>query len=149
MKNARQKGLDYCREVKKILEGIGHPKVDGPFYGVAFFNNRMSPIHRDVMGHYDLLSFDGKILIGHQVSTDAHKAEKIKDLQGAGLPGWVWCRFSNPDQGTGFQVYVVNGQKVIEAEMTYGLWRKPRKPKLKFISESAPVSVEVWERLGS
>jgi hypothetical protein len=125
MKSARQKGLEFCREVRKILEGIGH-KVDGPFYGVAFFENRMNPIHRDLMGVYDLLSFDGEGLIGHQVSTDANKKEKINNFKVANVPGWVWCRFSNDEQGTGYQVYIVKGQEVIESEMTYGLWRKPK-----------------------
>jgi hypothetical protein len=125
MKSAREKGLEFCREVRKILEGIGH-KVDGPFYGIAFYDNRMNPIHRDVMGVYDLLSFDGEKLIGHQVSTIENKSEKIKHLQKEKLPGWVWCRFHNEDQGTGFRVFVVNGEIVIEQEMVYGLWRKPK-----------------------
>jgi len=124
--SSRSKGLNYSREVRKILEGIGH-KVDGPFYGVAFYGGKMNPIHRDAMGVYDLLSFDGKELIGHQVSTDGHRGEKIKNLQAAKLPGWVWSRFSNEDQGTGYQVFVVNGEEVTESQVTYGLWKKPRR----------------------
>lgn len=126
MTSSREKGLDYSREVKKILEGIGH-KVDGPFYGIAFYNGKMNSIHRDVMGVYDLLSFDGSQLIGHQVSSDRHKSEKIKAFQRARVPGWVWCRFSNDDHGTGYQVYIVDGERVIEAKMVYGLWKKPKK----------------------
>jgi len=125
MKSARQKGLDFSREVKKILEGMGH-KVDGPFYGVAFFNDAMRPIHRDCFGCFDLLSFNGQVFIGHQVSTIENKSVKIKHLQNEKLPGWVWCRFHNEDQGTGYQVYVVDGETVTEQEMVYGLWRKPK-----------------------
>lgn len=124
MKSARAKGLDFCREVKGILKGIGH-RVEGPGYGVAFFNKRQNPIHRDYWGVFDLMSFDGLSFIGHQVSTSENKSVKIKNLQSAGLPGWVWCRFRDDDSGqVGYQVYVVTLHDVTECEMIYGIRRK-------------------------
>ncbi len=44
--NARAKGLQRVREVRKMLEGMGH-LVEGPGYSVAFYQGRMNPIHRD------------------------------------------------------------------------------------------------------
>jgi hypothetical protein len=111
--------------VKRILQGIGH-QCDGPFFVPVFYNESVNSVHRDIFGCYDLISFlEGK-LIGHQVSTELHRGEKIKKLQEAGLPGWVWARFNNEDEGVGYEVYIVNGQEVIEAEMVYGLWKKPK-----------------------
>ena len=131
MKNTRQKGLSFCREVHKILEGIGH-QVDGPFYGVAFYDNSMRPIHRDIFGIYDLISFYEGKLIGHQVSTEANKSTKIKEIQKTNFPCWIWSRFHNEDQGTGFEVTIIIGGGIIieEKEMIYGLWRRPKVTKI-------------------
>jgi hypothetical protein len=124
---SRQKGLILVREVRKILEGMGE-KVEGPGYGVAFFNDRMNPIHKDFFGVFDLMSFrpNCKKFTGHQVSTEHNKSTKIKALQDAKLPGWVWCRFSDEDRGAGFEVYFVDGENVTQAEMTYGIRRNPK-----------------------
>ena len=92
--NARSKGLAFTREVRKILEGIGH-QVEGPGYGVAFFNGQMRPVHRDYWGVFDLLSYFEGHYFCHQVSTPANKAVKIKAIIAKALPGWVWCRISN------------------------------------------------------
>ena len=122
-KSARSKGLDYVREVRKILEGIGHT-VEGPGYGLAYYGGKMNPIHRDFFGCFDLMSFDGKYYLGHQVSTEINKSTKIKTIQEAKLPGWVWCRFSDEDKGTGYEVWKVNGDEITESEMTYGIRRR-------------------------
>jgi len=121
-KSARSKGLDYVREVKKILEGIGHT-VQGTMFKTVFFNGHLSPVHSDFFGVFDLISFDGKIFIGHQVSTEVNKSTKIKAIQEAHLPGWVWCRFSDEERGAGYEVWMVNGEEVTESEMTYGIRR--------------------------
>jgi len=128
-KSNRAKGLDNVREVRKILEGIGHI-VEGPGYGVAYYNARMNPIHKDFFGCFDLMSFDG-FYHGHQVSTKENKSTKIKVLQEAKLPGWVWCRFTDDDGKVGYQVYIVDGAKVIEAEMVYGIRRRSYVKKLR------------------
>lgn len=121
---SRQKGLVLVREVRKILEGMGEI-VEGPGYGVAFFNDRMNPIHKDFFGVFDLMSFSPKEkeFTGHQVSTEHNKSTKIKALQEAKLPGWVWCRFSDEERGAGYEVYMVIGEKVIQHELTYGIRR--------------------------
>ncbi len=124
-KSNRAKGLGFVREVRKILEGIGHT-VEGPGYGVAFYNHRMNPIHRDYWGIFDLMSYDGSQFIGHQVSTEAHKSEKIKAIQKSNLPGWVWCRYSEFGS-VGYKVYEV-GIIVTEHEMSYGIRRKIKNP---------------------
>jgi hypothetical protein len=41
--NNRAKGLIFCREVKKILEAIGH-QVEGPGYTTAFFGGKTNAI---------------------------------------------------------------------------------------------------------
>ncbi len=125
-KSARAKGLDYVREGKRILEGLNHT-VEGPGYGVAYYNNRMNPIHRDYFGCFDLISFHDGIYYGHQFTTLTNKSAKIKAIQKAQLTGWVWCRFNDDDDGrgkVGYQVYIVNGEKVIESEMVYGIRRR-------------------------
>ncbi len=120
--NTRAKGLQNVREVKKILEGLGH-KTEGPGYKTVFFNGRLSPVHSDFFGVFDLISFDGKSYLGHQVSTEANKTTKIREVKGSKLPGWVWCRFSDEERGAGYEVWMVNGDEVIESEMTYGIRR--------------------------
>jgi len=92
--NAREKGLSFCREVRKILEGIGH-QVEGPGYGCAFYGGRMAPVHRDYFGCFDLVSFFEGSYFFHQISTPSNKSTKVKALTAKGLPGWVWCRVSN------------------------------------------------------
>ena len=121
-KSARDKGLDYVREVRKILEGLGHT-VEGPGYGVAYYNAKMNPVHKDFFGIFDLMSYDGKSYLGHQVSTEANKSTKIKAIQGAKLPGWVWCRFTDDDGFVGYKVYEV-GLVITEHEMVYGIHRR-------------------------
>ncbi len=122
-KSSRAKGLDYVREVKRILEGLDHI-VEGPGYGVAYFNKRMNPIHRDYWGVFDLMSFCDEKYYGHQVSTAQNKSTKIKALQEAKLPGWVWCRFTDEEGSVGYQVYVVEKDQVVEMEMVYGIRRR-------------------------
>jgi len=124
MKSNRQKGLDYVREGKKILEGLEHI-VSDPGYGGAYFNGRMNLVHKDIFGCFDLMSFCKGIYYGHQFSTIENKSTKIKLLQEKGLPGWVWCRFTDEDDGkVGYQVYIVDGDEVTESEMVYGIRRR-------------------------
>lgn len=124
MKSAREKGLDFVREGRKILEGIGHI-VEGPGYGLAYYKNRMNPIHKDFFGCFDLMSYCDSLYYGHQFTVKEHKSEKIKLLQEKKLPGWVWCRFTDEDDGkVGYQVYIVNGDEVTESEMVYGIRRR-------------------------
>ena len=125
-KSTRAKGLDFVREVRKILEGMGHT-VEGPGYGVAYYNAKMNPVHKDFFRVFDLISFDGKSYIGHQVSTEANKSTKIKAIQEANLPGWVWCRFTDDDGFVGYAVYEIMGSTITEHEMVYGIRRKIKK----------------------
>ncbi len=121
-KSTRSKGLGFTHEVKRILEGMQH-NVDGPFYKSAFFNGKINAVHFDIFGCFDLISYDGLQFIGHQVSTEANKSAKIKAIQEANLPGWVWTRYSE-DGTVGYKVYEIMGETITEHEMTYGIRRK-------------------------
>jgi len=117
-KNTRKKGLEWVREVRKLLEAMNHV-VEGPGYGVAFFNNRMSPIHRDYFSVFDLISFDGNSFIGHQVSDLSHKAEKVRAIQAKKMKGWIWSRFAE-GRRCGYRLFFVDPEKVEEGEI---IWR--------------------------
>jgi hypothetical protein len=117
MPNPRQKGLSFCREVKKILEAMGH-ETEGPGYSTAFFGGALHLIHSDYFGLFDLISFfEGKYFF-HQVSTIGHKSEKIKAIQKKGMNGWVWLRVNEENQ-VGFDVFEVYPDTIIEKEMRY------------------------------
>ncbi len=115
--NNRQKGLGWVREVRKILEGMGHI-VEGPGYGVAFYQGSMKPVHRDYFGCFDLISFDTEKheMIGHQVSDLPHKAAKVKAIQKAELAGWVWCRLDNRLE---YRVFIVGTGYCEEAQVRF------------------------------
>ncbi len=89
--NARAKGLAWCREVKEILISRGY-RVDGPFYGAAFFGGKMVTIHRDIFGCMDLISYKDGQMLGHQVTDSANKSVHAKKMITAGVDGWLWCR---------------------------------------------------------
>jgi len=89
--NAREKGLARVREVRKIIEGLGH-RVEGPGYSIAFFNGRMNPIHKDYFGVADLISYHENQFILHQVTDLTNKAKHTRLIQEACLPVWIWCR---------------------------------------------------------
>ncbi len=114
--NARQKGLSYCREVRKIIEALGHT-VEGPGYATAFFNGRMSPIHRDYFGLWDLISYYQGQYLFHQVSTLSNKSSKIKAITGKQMPGWIWCRVDHP---VGYRIFKVDqAGNVVETGMQF------------------------------
>jgi hypothetical protein len=115
--SARSKGLDFVREVKKILQAIGH-ETEGPGYGVAYYNSQMRPVHRDYWGCFDLLSaFKGNIFC-HQITTLDNKARKVKAIQAKGIPGWVWARVSNGK--VFYRIFIVKpGQPIEEAEVRW------------------------------
>ncbi len=109
--NNRSKGLIFCREVKKILEGIGHI-VEGPGYGVAFNSGRMAQVHREYFGLFDILYyFEGQIYC-HQISTPTNKATKVKAIQAKKMHGWVWSRISNGR--VFYRVFIVKSTGEIE-----------------------------------
>jgi hypothetical protein len=111
MPNNRTKGLIFCREVKKILEGIGH-QVEGPGYTTAFFGGKTNAIHRDYFSIFDLISFFEGGYFFHQVSDLGHKSEKIKAIQAKGMPGWVWSRVSNGR--VFYRVFIIKSSGEIE-----------------------------------
>jgi len=111
--NARAKGLQRVREVKKLLEGIGHC-VEGPGYSVAFYQNRMNPIHRDYFGIADLISYHEGIFILHQVTDLHNKASHIKAIQESLLPCWLWCRIQG---ALDYRIFFVSAGKVEEGKV--------------------------------
>ena len=101
--NAREKGLSYVRQVKKILAEKGY-KTEGPGYGVAFLDGTMRPIHRDYFGAFDLIAYRNGIFHGHQVSTLANKADKYKTFRQLGFPGFIWAKVPRH----GFRVFWID-----------------------------------------
>ena len=91
--NNRQKGLQYVREVKKILEREGFI-IDGPFYRPIFIHGKSSAVHSDLFGVFDLVAFfpANKMFSFHQVSLDERRAEKIKAILNMGMFGFFWGR---------------------------------------------------------
>ena len=117
--NNRAKGLSYCREVRKILEGMNYI-VEGPGYKPLWTGKGMSAVHSDFFGVFDLISFNTSSpegFIFHQVSDISHKSEKIKAIQSNNMPGWVWCRV--PSRPVSYRVFIVNGDVIEEAEMKF------------------------------
>jgi hypothetical protein len=109
--NNRAKGLAFCREVRKILEALGH-QVEGPGYGIAFYGGRMAPVHRDYFGVFDLVSiFEGQTY-WHQISTPSNKAVKVKAIIAKSLSGWVWARASNGK--IFYRVFIVKTSGAVE-----------------------------------
>ncbi len=101
--NNRAKGLQYVREVKKILIGRGY-KVEGPGYATAFFKGRCCPVHRDYFSVFDLMSHNHFGFSGHQVSTLDNKAVKVKALRESKIPGFVWGRIGKNN----YRVFLVD-----------------------------------------
>lgn len=115
--NARQKGLNFVHEVKRILEGMNH-EVEGPGFASAFFNGRTNPIHRDYFSVFDLISFDGDHFLFHQVSSLSNKSTKIKAIQKKKMPGWVWCRFSKGGR-VGYRIFFVESEAITEGRVIF------------------------------
>jgi hypothetical protein len=117
MPNARQKGLNFVHEVKRILEGMNH-EVEGPGFASAYFNNRINPIHRDYFSVFDLISFDGDCFLFHQISTIKNKSAKVKAIQKKKMSGWVWCRF-NESRKVGYRIFFVKPEAVTEGRIIF------------------------------
>ncbi len=113
--NARQKGLNRVREVKKLLEGMGHT-VEGPGYSVAFFGGSMKPIHRDYFGVADLISYKDWKLQLHQVTDLVNKAKHVKAIQGEKLSAWVWCKIEGK---SGYRIFIVTPDSISEAQAIF------------------------------
>jgi len=116
MTSSRAKGLSYCREVKKILEGIDHV-VEGPGYKPLWTGKGMSAVHSDYFGVFDLISFDGKEFLFHQVSDIGHKSDKIKSIQEKKMNGWVWCRV--PSRPISYRIFFVVGDHTEEGSVMF------------------------------
>jgi len=113
--NARAKGLQRVREVRKMLEGMGHI-VEGPGYSVAFYQGRMNPIHRDYFSIGDLISYHEEMFILHQVTDLHNKASHIKTIQESKIPAWLWCRLKGQ---LGFRIFFISQDKVEEGEAIF------------------------------
>jgi hypothetical protein len=115
--NKRQKGLYFVREVKKILEGIGH-EVEGPGYKAVWMGNRSVVVHSDYFGIYDLISYCDGVYYFHQISDIHNKSAKIKAIQKKNHKGWVWSRFSAEDRRVGYRIFFVSDE-VTEGEVIF------------------------------
>ena len=117
MKDHRTKGLGFVREVRKLLEAMNH-QVEGPGYATRFFGGKINAVHKDYFDCFDLISFDGKDFIGHQISTIENKAAKVHQIQALKMPGWVWARFSE-GRRVGYRLFMIDGDKVEEGEIIW------------------------------
>ncbi len=114
--NARKKGIGYIREVRKILEGMG-AVVWGPGYKPMWIKSGSMVVHEDYFNIWDLISYQYGHYEFHQVSTLHNKSAKIKAIQTAGMPGWVWSRVDNP---IGYRIFKVDSAgNVAETEMMF------------------------------
>jgi hypothetical protein len=90
---AREKGLQECRKVKKVLEKMGFA-VEGPGYKPMFIpkTGKMTVVHKDYFGIYDLLIMGRFHIFGVQVTTDAgNRMEKARTISEGHKPlGFVW-----------------------------------------------------------
>ncbi len=114
--NKRSKGLLFCNEVKKILQGIGH-EVDGPFFKSRFFGGRINPVHCDIFEVFDMVSFFDGCYFMHQVSTLSNKATKVKSIQSKKMNGWIWCRVSNGK--VFYRIFIIKNGEIEEAEIKW------------------------------
>ena len=113
--NARAKGLQWVREVKKLLEGMGHV-VEGPGYSVAFYQGRMNAIHRDYFGIADLISYHQGIFYLHQITDLHNKSSHVKTIQASGLPCWLWCRVKG---SLDHKIFFLRNGKIEEGEIKF------------------------------
>ena len=114
--NARQKGLKFVHEVAGILSSMGET-TEGPGFKSCFFGGRMSVVHSDYFGLFDLISWDGAEYRFHQVSTLSNKAAKLRAIRDRMMPGWIWCRVSDP---VGYRIFKVDWKgEVTETEMKF------------------------------
>lgn len=113
--NARSKGLQRVREVRKMLEGMG-AIVEGPGYALAFYGGSMKPIHRDYFGIADLISFWHGIFTLHQVTDLTNKSSHVKAIQEKGLSCWVWCKI---ERKLGYRIFFVTPSGVEEGKSEF------------------------------
>lgn len=126
----RKKGLQFVREVREILETLGH-RVEGPGYVITWFypkgekpdskdekekekgkdeekDQKPKPfprqIHRDYFGAFDLISAKNGEVKCHQVSIIEEKSRKRIDILTSGIPGYFWGRFKEK-QKVGYRVF--------------------------------------------
>jgi len=93
MADQRGKGMQYVREVRKILEDRGLI-VEGPAYKPLFVRGKMMVVHTDYFSCFDLMVYDprGKRFGMVQVSTIGERSRKVKRIVDAGIPGLVFSR---------------------------------------------------------
>ena len=124
---SRPKGLGFVREVKFILQGLGH-QTEGPGYIIVhipkFIEGQkiMIPVqsHKDFFGVFDLISFHGEYGFAfHQISTLDNKQAKINALIKKGMKGNVWCRCKENNKVMYRTWFVDSGEIVTEGENYY------------------------------
>lgn len=94
----REKGLDFVREVRTILKGMGK-MVEGPKYKIMWVKDKRTQetkpiqIHEDFFNVWDLISWDKENgYVFYQVTTLAHWTDRKKLIEAAGLRGDIWGR---------------------------------------------------------
>lgn len=134
--NQRNKGLSFVREVKSILQYLGH-ETEGPGYLIITvprdidFNGVtrriLTPVqtHKDYFGAFDLISWDPKVkkFAFHQVSTDDKRSQKIKAILAKGMAGNVWGRTKDGHRVM-YRTYFVSKEGEVTEGETYYLPKK-------------------------
>jgi hypothetical protein len=116
-KNTRKIGNDKCKEVKELLEKMGHV-TDGPFDKVIWFNKRMGKVHHDVFGIGDLISLSKeRELFLHQVTSINMKSKKEKKIRTLGVRCILWVYDSDKKEEE-FRIFEVTPE--ITCEITLG-----------------------------
>ena len=103
----------------KIIQG--HNFIYRSEWSIPFseIGGKVNAIHKDYFDIFDLISFDGKDFIGHQISTIENKAAKVRAIQNKGMKGWVWCRVSEIGRKVGYRIFLVDREIVEEGEIIW------------------------------
>jgi hypothetical protein len=118
-KNTRKIGNDKCKEVKEILENMGHV-TDGPFDKVIWFNKRMGKVHHDIFGIGDLISLSsGGQLFLHQVTALNLKSKKEKKIRTLGAKCLLWI-YDSDNKGGDFKIFGVSPKETVELKIEEG-----------------------------
>ncbi len=119
-KNTRKIGNDKCKEVKELLEKMGHI-VDGPFDKVIWFNKRMGKVHHDIFGIGDLISLskEGKLFL-HQVTASNLKSKKEKKIRTLGVECMLWIYDSDKEEEE-FRIFEVSPNTTFKITLGEGI----------------------------
>jgi hypothetical protein len=127
--DSRGKGLAFVREVKTILQSLGH-ETEGPAY-FLIHTPKVTPMgekiiipvqcHKDFFGIWDLISWHKVYGVAfHQVSIYEKRQTKINEIIKKGMSGNVWGRCKQGRNVT-YRTYSIDKEGKVTEEETYFL----------------------------